>query len=155
CGSWTSANVTAAPAGLNTLQVDVSAPGRPSSVTVPASVAVVTGSTRCWSGPASTVGAAFAADTSTVTSSLAESCESIAVRRSTWVPVALNVAVVWAEPVGLNDTVPGPLTFDQLTASVPLGRPSSVALPFNTAVPGGKSTAWSEPALTTGGRFAL
>jgi hypothetical protein len=65
-------------------QVVVTAPGglgRPSSVTVPSSVALA-GRVIVWSGPALTFGAWFAPLTVMTTSSLVVSAESLAVRRS-------------------------------------------------------------------------
>src|SRR5688572_22715723 len=88
--------------------------------------------------------------TMTVTVSLAESAESLAVRRRRYVPAAENVAVDVTAFVGAKVTVPGPLSFDHATVSVlPVGRPSSVAVPASDAV-AGNVMAWSAPASTTG-----
>ena len=45
--------------------------------------------------------------------------------------------------------VPGPLTFDQVVVSVPVGKPSSVAVPFSVAE-AGNVMVWFDPALTVG-----
>ena len=89
----------------------------------------------------------------TVTSSLAVSSPSLAVKRSTYVPATLNWAVVAADCASANVTVPGPLTWLHVTVSVPGGgRPSSVTVPPSVAALGSVMV-WSGPALTVGGVF--
>jgi hypothetical protein len=91
--------------------------------------------------------------TVTVTVSLAESAPSFAVRRSEYVPLVENDAVVSIADALPNVTVPGPLTIDHVVVSVPAGNPSSVTVPsrFTTA---GKVIVWLVPASTTGAWFA-
>jgi hypothetical protein len=88
------------------------------------------------------------------TSSLVDSTESDAVRRSTYAPGAENDAVVDNAEAFPNVTVPGPDTRDHVvvTAAGGFGRPSSDALPDNDAV-AGNVTDWSVPAFTTGAWF--
>src|SRR5687767_10033757 len=79
--------------------------------------------------------------------------ESLAVRRSKYVPAAEKLAAVTGDACGLKLTVPGPLTFPHDTASVePIGRPSSIAVPFKAAV-AGSVISRSGPALASGGRL--
>src|SRR5438876_239939 len=87
-----------------------------------------------------------------VTSELEDSAVSVAVSRNTYVPAVENVAVVLSALGFVRVTVPGPLNFDQLVWRIPLGRPSSVAVPERFA-PAGKIIVWGEPALTTGAAF--
>ena len=70
-------------------------------------------------------------------SSLLESCESLAVRRSTYVPATLKDAVVDVLFAAPNVTVPGPLTLLHVMFSVlPDGKPSSTAVPLRLATAG-------------------
>jgi hypothetical protein len=72
-------------------------------------------------------GAAF---TVTTTSSLALNALSEAMSRRVYVPAAEKLAVVDVFDAEPNVTVPGPLTFVQLTETeLPLGKPSSLAVP--------------------------
>src|SRR5436190_864254 len=86
-------------------------------------------------------------------SSLVESVPSLAVSRSTYVPAALKVALVLDSPAFPNVTVPGPLNFVHAVVRVlPVGRPSSLAVPVRLAV-AGRVMARSAPALTVGAWF--
>ena len=71
-------------------------------------------------------------------SSVAESTESEAVRRSTYTPAVLNDAEVDNEFGFPNVVVPGPDTCDQVVVMVPggAGNPSSEAVPTNAALLG-------------------
>ena len=89
-----------------------------------------------------------------VTSELEDSTVSVAVSRNTYVPAVENVAVVLSALAFAKLTVPGPLNFDQVAWRIPLGRPSSVAVPERFA-PAGKIIVWGEPALTTGAAFVF
>src|SRR5438093_6641985 len=71
-----------------------------------------------------------------VTSEEADSAVSVAVSRNTYVPDVENVASVLSAFGFPNVTVPGPLNFDQVVGSVPLGKPSSVAVPDRRAPEG-------------------
>src|SRR3712207_9129771 len=78
-----------------------------------------------WSAPAFTVGGWLTGLgwTVTETSSLRVSAESPAVRRRTYVPGSLNVAVVAGPPGAAKGTMPGPLTFVHTAARTrPSGR---------------------------------
>src|SRR6185369_11057119 len=111
-GLLISLNVTR-PGPLTWLQnVDTVAPvGKPSSATVPFRLAVF-GNVIVWFGPALTIGAAFAGSTVTVTSSLAECSESLAVSFSTYVPANVKLASVKGDAGFVKATSPGPLTLD-------------------------------------------
>ena len=89
--------------------------------------------------------------TVTVTSALAESALSFAVRRSTYVPAAENDAVVTAADALPKLTVPGPEIFVHSKVSAPggFGKPSSVAVPCSEAWAGSVMVR-AGPALTTG-----
>src|SRR5262249_36955950 len=77
---------------------------------------------------------------------------SLAVKRNTYVPDVENVAVV-VSALGLpNVTVLGPLTFDHVVCRVPLGNPSSDAVPERFAV-AGRVIVCAVPAFTTGALF--
>jgi len=71
------------------------------------------------------------------------------------VPPAEKAATVLAAVGSTNVTVPGPLALLQVYVNAPggLGRPSSLAEPFTTALSVG--TVWSRPALTTGALFTV
>ena len=71
-----------------------------------------------------------------VTSDVEDSAVSVAVSRNTYVPEVENVAVVVSALAFAKLTVPGPLNFDQVVCSVPLGKPSSVAVPDRLAPAG-------------------
>jgi hypothetical protein len=87
------------------------------------------------------------------TSALALSALSLPVSRNVYDPAAENVAVVAALDAEPNVTVPGPLTFVQLTVKVlPLGNPSSLAVPARMAV-ADRLIVWFGPAFTTGAWF--
>ena len=87
------------------------------------------------------------------TSSEDDSAPSLPVSRRTYVPAVDITADAFNELALTKTTVPGPLTFIQLTEIVlPVGRPSSVAVPDNEG-PAGKVTVWSGPALTSGALF--
>src|SRR5947199_10399342 len=80
------------------------------------------------------IGIAF---TITVTSVVAASAPSVAVKRSTWIPAVENIAVVVSALGFPNVTGPDPLTWLQVTVSVlPSGRPSSVSVPEKFAAAG-------------------
>src|SRR5439155_21196995 len=80
------------------------------------------------------IGIAF---TITVTSVVAASAPSVAVKRSTWIPAVENIAVVVSALGFPNVTGPDPLTWLQVTVSVlPSGRPSSVTVPEKFAAAG-------------------
>ena len=64
-----------------------------------------------------------------VTSELEDSTVSVAVNRNTYVPAVESAAVVLNALVFPKVTVPGPLNFDQVVWRIPLGNPSSVAVP--------------------------
>ena len=88
-----------------------------------------------------------------MTSSDDDSAPSLAVSRSVYVPAVDITADAFNELALTKTTVPGPLTFTQLTEIVlPDGKPSSVAVPDN-AGPAGRVTVRSGPALTTGALF--
>src|SRR5688500_10504922 len=90
----------------------------------------------------------------TATSSLPASAESLAVKRSTYIPGSLKLAMTMFARPGVNVTLPGPLTWLQAVVIVPpTGRPSSVTL-VNTANGFGMVTDRSGPASTTGGSLA-
>src|SRR5262249_47367091 len=90
--------------------------------------------------------------TVTVVSAWDVSCESLAVRRSTYTPIVLKVAAVVGEPGFANVTIPGPVTTDQVEVRVPpAGKPSSVIVPCRFAVFTGWNMVWAGPAFTTGG----
>ncbi len=61
---------------------------------------------------------------------------SLAVNRKVYAPPNENVAVVFVTFALPNVTVPGPLNFDHEVVSVPLGSPSSLAVPFRLAADG-------------------
>src|SRR5687768_14712366 len=104
-------------------EVSVEPRGQPSSVTVPFSVAAF-GSSMVWSPPARATGGSFSGSTVTVTSSATVSRPSVAVRRRTYSPGALNAAVVAGCTGFPKATVPGPLTFVQSeTRVLPYGQP--------------------------------
>jgi hypothetical protein len=71
-------------------------------------------------------------------SALVVAAESLAVRRSVYVPGALKAAEVTGElDPPTNVAGPGPLTWVQWVASGMLdGRPSSLVVPFNDASAG-------------------
>ena len=72
-----------------------------------------------------------------VMSAVLESALSLAVSRSTYVPAAEKLAVVMSVLTLLNVTVPGPLTLDQVVVTaLPVGKPSSVTVPFRLAEAG-------------------
>jgi len=124
--------------------------GRPSSLTLPFSVALE-GMVIVRSGPAFTVGGKFCGMTVIVTSLLLVRSESKAVNRKTYVPDWLNVAVVTALVALAKVTLPAPLTLVQLeVGELPWGSPSSVTEPFKAAPPG-SVIVWLAPALTTAG----
>ncbi len=136
-GLLMSLNVTR-PGPLNWLQnvVTVEPAGKPSSATVPFKLAVF-GSVIVWFGPAFTIGAWFAGNTVTVTSSLTVSSESVAVRRNSYVPASVNDASVTGEFGLVKATSPGPLTLDHESASEdPRGKPSSQETPLSFATSG-------------------
>ena len=88
-----------------------------------------------------------------MTSSEDDSAPSLPVSRRTYVPAVDITAEALSELALTKTTVPGPLTFVQLTEIVlPVGSPSSVAVPDNEG-PAGKVIVWSGPALTTGALF--
>ena len=68
-----------------------------------------------------------------VTSSLVVNCESLAVSRSTYVPGAVNVAVVIGRFAFANVTAAGPLTKLQVVVTTLVGKPSSVTVPLRDA----------------------
>src|SRR5437879_5807181 len=81
--------------------------------------------------PALTTGAAFTVEELTVivTSEVADSVPSLAVSRKVYVPAAESVAVVPSAFAFPNVTVPGPLTCDHDVCRIPVGKPSSLAVP--------------------------
>ncbi len=82
-GAAASPNVTV-PGPLTFVHCVVSGEGIPSSLAVPASVAVAVGNVSAWSGPAFTTGAWFDTPVAvTVMASLAESSPSVPVKVST------------------------------------------------------------------------
>src|SRR3989344_6045594 len=112
-----------------------------------------------WGEVMETVGLALV--TVMVTSSVAESDPSVAVRRRMYVPCRLKVAVVMADDGLAKVTVPacpeglegGPLTLLQETERVEFrGRLSSVAVPWRET-DCGRATDLSEPAETVGARL--
>src|SRR2546426_11205974 len=90
----------------------------------------------------------------TVRLSFVEAAPSVAVSRRTYVPPAENDAVVFVTLALPNVTVPGPLNFDHVVVSVPLGNPSSLAAPCNIAM-AGSVMVWSVPALAVGGALTM
>src|SRR6185295_7965452 len=126
------------PGPLNWLQnvLTVAPTGKPSSATVPFRLAVF-GRVIVWFGPALTMGAKFAGNAVTVTSSLTVCSESVAVKRKTYVPATVKVASVRGEFGLVKATSPGPLTLDHERASEePRGKPSSHELPLSFAASG-------------------
>src|SRR5215213_4867234 len=91
--------------------------GTPSSVAVPLRIAVP-GNVITRSGPAFTTGALLFGLTVIVTSAKRVISLSKAVRRNTYVPATVNVAVVCAWFALPKVTRPGPLTLDHVTVSV-------------------------------------
>ena len=88
--------------------------------------------------------------TTTVTSSAPERPPSIAKRRNTYVPVALNVAVFVKALAGLNVTVPGPLTLVHDAVKRGFNCPSSAAVPVSSRLIVGCTIVRFGPALATG-----
>src|SRR5947199_407696 len=84
-----------------------------------------------------------------VTSELEDNAVSLAVSRSTYVPDVEKAAVVLSALTFPNVTVPGPLNLDHVVVRVPLGKPSSVAVPDRFA-DAGSVIVWFNPAFTTG-----
>jgi hypothetical protein len=85
-----------------------------------------------------------------VTVALLVSAESDAVNCSTYDPETEKLAVVLSKFGFPNVTVPGPLNFDHVFVNVlPVGNPSSVAVPLRVAV-AGSVIVWLDPALTVG-----
>src|SRR5215208_4862964 len=81
-------------------------------------------------------------------------CESLAVRRSTYVPGVENIAFVEREFGSLKVTKPGPLNWPQNVVTIaPAGKPSSLAVPVRLAV-FGSVIVWFGPAFTIGAAFA-
>src|SRR5678816_288335 len=78
---------------------------------------------------------------------------SVTVRRSVYVPGAVNVTVVLRAAAFPNVTAAGPPTWVHAEVRSPIGYESSVAPPAIFAR-AGNVTDWSGPALTTGARFA-
>ena len=75
--------------------------------------------------------------TTIVTSEVEDSAVSLAVSRKTYVPEMENVAVVLGALAFAKVTVPGPLNLDQVVErALPLGKPSSVAVPERFAPAG-------------------
>jgi hypothetical protein len=158
-------NVTV-PGPLTVLQdlVSVLPVGNPSSVAEPDNVVDAgcvtvdadTGNVMVWSGPAFTTGFVLVCPTGftvMMTSSDDDNAPSLAVSRNVYVPEVDMTADAFNELTLTKTTVPGPLTFVQLTEIVlPDGRPSSVAVPDNVG-PAGRVTVWSGPAFTTGALF--
>jgi hypothetical protein len=56
---------------------------------------------------------------------------SLAFKLRTYIPGALNAAVVFVAAGFANVTVPGPLALLQVIVNVPFVKPMSVATPFN------------------------
>ncbi len=99
-----------------------------------------------------TVGAA--ALTTTTISSVEVSALSLTVSRNVYVPAAVNVAVAFRALTPTKTTDPGPVTLLQLADNVlPLGSPSSLAVPTRLAADG-IVIVWSSPAFTKGAWFA-
>ena len=74
------------------------------------------------------------------------------VSRSTYVPGAVNDAAVTAEDASAKATGPGPLAV-HVNVKVPVGRPSSLPVPFRVMTEAGRVIAWSGPASSEGGAF--
>src|SRR3954470_196064 len=92
--------------------VDTPVPGRPSSETVPVSVATVVGVVIVWSAPALTDGARLIKPvTVTVTVSVVRNSPSDADSVRTYDPACENEAEVTALAASPNVTEPGPLVF--------------------------------------------
>ena len=129
--------------------------GKPSSVTVPASVAPA-GNVIVWFAPVVTIGATLvgsAGFTVTVVSANAVSAVSLAVKRKTYVPATLNVAIVAGLAAFTKVTVPGPLVrVHRLVTAAPVGKPSSVTVPASGA-PAGNVIVWLVPVVTIGATF--
>src|SRR6185503_20696207 len=122
---------------------------------MPASVTVFAGQIIVWSGPALTTGGSLKGRTITRICALAVNWESETERRRRYVPLSLNVAVVFGEAALAKVTVPGPAILFHVNANtLPAGSPSSVALPVRETVFTGKVIVWSGPTLTTGGKLA-
>src|SRR5207249_530862 len=81
-------------------------------------------------------GSTSAGITVIVTSEVEDSTASVAVSRNTYVPDVENVASVLSASAFESLTGPGPLNFDQAVWRMPLGRPSSVAVPERFAPEG-------------------
>src|SRR4051812_48573399 len=87
-----------------------------------------------------------------VTSLVAESALSSAMRRRTYVPADEKLAVVASEAVLPNVTVPGPLNLLHCVVRMAggFGSPSSLAVAFKFAF-AGNVMVWLVPALAIGG----
>ena len=88
--------------------------------------------------------------TVTTTSEVEESCPSLTVTLSVYVPVAENETCV-LEELGLVKVTPVPLTTLQVYVNGD-GNPSSVAVAVRVVV-AGSVIVWFGPALTTGAEF--
>ena len=84
------------------------------------------------------------------TSEVLVSWESFALSRNTYVPAVVKNAWVIALFALLKLTAAGPLTWLHWIVSVPLGLPSSVALPLSVTALAGNVMVWLGPASTTG-----
>ena len=89
--------------------------------------------------------------TVTTTSAVEESCPSLTVTLSVYVPATENETWV-LEEFGLAKVTPVPLTMLQVYVNGE-GNPSSVAVAVSIVI-AGSVIAWFGPALTTGGEFA-
>jgi hypothetical protein len=90
--------------------------------------------------------------TVTTTSAVEESCPSLTVTLSVYVPAAENEACV-LEEFGLTKETPVPLSTLQVYVNGE-GNPSSVAVAVSVAV-AGSVIVWFAPALTTGDEFTV
>src|SRR4051812_17426794 len=89
-----------------------------------------------------------------VTSLVLVNVPSLPVRRRTYVPVVLKLAVVLSKLAFPNVTVPGPENLLRAVVSVPLGKPSSLAEPTRLA-DAGRLIDCGLPALTIGGVLSV
>ena len=78
-----------------------------------------------------------------------ESRVSLALRRRLYVPASGKVAWVTGVAGELNTTVAGPLTWLHVTFKRPVGRPSSVTLPFRVATFTGNVMIWARSDTST------
>lgn len=143
-----------APGPLTLLQVVVRLPGglgKPSSLTVPCSVAVA-GKVMVKFSLASTTGGSFLGMIVMVSVSVTMRSLSLALSCRVYSPVCEKVAVVLSALLLAKLTAPAPLCLLHVTITTlgGLGKPSSLTVPARETGPG-KVTVCASPASTVGG----